>query len=409
MVGTCLNCGRLTGLLLFQKAIFEQAKLTMETSEILNILGEDREQYFNAVSPPIMQTSNFSFKTVADLRTSIRDEFKNPIYTRGNNPAVAILRKKLAALEGTEDALVTSSGSGAIACAVLPQVKSGDHVICVKNAYSWTNTLLVNLLGRFGVETTFVDGSIVENFQQAIKPTTKIIYLESPTSFLFDLQDLQAVAALAKKQNIVTICDNSWSSPLYQQPHKLGVDLVVHSATKYINGHSDIVAGAICGSSKMIEHIFRNEYMTLGPTLSPHDAWLMTRSLRTLEVRMKHVTRSAMAILPRLEKHPKVERIIHPFLESHPQHELAKRQMHAGTGLFSLVLKTNDAGKVEAFCNALKFFLLAVSWGGFESLALPAIALKEGSGLPVNVVRLSLGLEDPEVLLQDLEQALSPV
>ncbi len=220
----------------------------MDISHILNHLGEERENYFNAVSPPIIQTSNFCFKTVDEMRKALQIEFEIPFYTRGYNPTVAILRKKIAALEKSEDALIFGSGSAAIAAAVMSSVKSGEHVICVQKPYSWTNKLLNNLLSKYGVETTMIDGISAENFQKAIQKNTRLIFLESPNSWTFEMQDISAICKLAKKKNITTIIDNSYSSPLFQQPVSLGADMVVHSATKYLSGHSDVVCGVLCGT-----------------------------------------------------------------------------------------------------------------------------------------------------------------
>src|SRR5690606_36121908 len=215
-------------------SIIRNNTTAMDLSFILNHLGEEREDYLNAVAPPVMQTSNFAFRTVDEMRRGLREEFSYPAYTRGVNPTVEMLREKMAALEGAEDALVFASGSGAIASAVMSNVNQGDHIVSVRNPYSWTNTLFTKLLPGFGVEASFVDGNDSENFERAIRPDTRILYLESPNSFTFELQDLRAVSAIAKKHGILTMIDNSYSSPLYQQPLKLGIDLSIHSATKYI-------------------------------------------------------------------------------------------------------------------------------------------------------------------------------
>lgn len=378
----------------------------MDISYILNILGEDRENYFNAVSPPIMQTSNFAFKTVEEFRQATKNELASHLYTRGNNPTTEILRKKIAALEGTDDCLLFSSGVAAIAAAVLNSVKHGEHVICVESPYSWTSYLLKNIAPGYGISTTFVDGKKIENFEAAIQPNTKLIFLESPNTFWFDLQDIQAVTALAKKYHITTAIDNSYCTPLYQQPHLSGVDLICHTATKYLSGHSDVVAGVICGNAEKIDNIFRNEYMTFGAVLSPHDAWLMLRGLRTLPLRLEQSVSSAEKVIAHFEHHEKVEKIIYPFHVSHAQFDLAKKQMKRGGGLFAMLLKTDDQRKIENFCNHLNRFLLAVSWGGYESLVFPA-CIKTGSDYPINFVRFYIGLEEASLLIEDIEQALN--
>lgn len=383
----------------------------MHLSDILTHLGEHREKYFNAVAPPIIQTSNFTFKTLAEFRQAFTNELSSHLYSRGNNPTVAILRKKLAALEGAEDALVFSSGCSAISIAVLANVKAGDHIICVDAPYSWTKILLTELLPRFDVSHTFVDGTDVNNIEAAIRPNTTLLYLESPNSLTFECQDLEACSAVAKKHNIITCIDNSYASPLYQNPIKMGIDLVIHTGTKYLNGHSDVVAGVICGSSAMIQRIFNLEYMTFGTILSPNDAAMMIRGLRTLELRLARSHESCMKITQYLEGHPKVEKVLYPYLPSFPQYDLVKKQMRSAGGLFSVYFKADSKEKMEAFFHRLERFLLAVSWGGHESLVMPFVAFygvpgREDSTIPWNLVRFYIGLEDPDWLLEDLERAL---
>lgn len=383
----------------------------MHLSEILNHLGEDREQYFNAVSPPIIQTSNFAFPNLSAFRDAFVDELDAHLYTRGNNPTVKILRQKIAALEEAEDALVFSSGSGAIANAVIANVKTGDHIVCVQSAYSWTFNLISSLLARFGVEHTFVDGTKLKEIEAAIKENTSVLFLESPTSATLELQDLEACAALAKKHQLVSIIDSTYPSPLYQKPCSMGIDISVHTCSKYINGHSDVVAGVISGSKEMIRKIFQSEYMTLGGIISPHEAAMVIRGLRTLELRLERSSASALKIAHWLESHPKIEQVFHPHLPSFPQYELAKKQMEKCGGLFSFKIKADSIEKVEAFHERIKNFLLAVSWGGHESLLLPYCAFygipgRPDTTIPWNFIRIYIGLEDPDWLIADLEQAL---
>ena len=382
----------------------------MDLSYILNHLGEERDQYFNAVAPPIVQSSNFCFKSVSEMREKLTRELETPFYTRGYNPTVAILRKKIAALEGTEDALVFASGSGAIAAAVMSCVKGGDHAVCVRKPYSWTNTLLSKYLGAYGVQSTFVDGGDTQNYIDAIKENTKLIYIESPNSLTFEMQDIQAIAKAAKERNITTIIDNSYSSPLNQSPVSLGVDIVVHSASKYLNGHSDVVAGVVCASRERIMKIFAEELMTIGAIISPNDAWLMIRGLRTLELRVNRSSESAEKVLRYLEQHPKIKKVYHPFAKDNPQSELAQKQMKQGGGLISIQIKADRVEQVEQFCDSLDRFIMATSWGGYESLVFPMCALKasasfENKPMPWDLVRLFIGLEDPQLLIDDLEQA----
>lgn len=384
----------------------------MSLSYIINHLGEDRSEYRNAVSPPIYQTSNFAMPNMATMREMLSDELKNSFYTRGNNPTVEILRKKIAALEGADDALLLGSGAAAMAIAVLSCVRAGQKIVCVQKPYSWTRTLLTQLLPRFDVQCEFVDGTDVANFAAAICPKTVLLVLESPNSMTYELQDLAAVAQLAKAHGLRTIVDNSYASPLFQQPLSLGIDLVVHSATKYLNGHSDVLAGAICGNSALIREIFQGPFMTIGPLLSPHDAWLMLRGLRTLPVRLRQIGASAETLVQHLRGHPKVRKVYFVHSEEFPQAELARRQMQRFGGLITLELNTDDIQAVDRFVNALNAFLIAASWGGYESLIMPVAgfvnpAKPNANGPNFRLVRLSIGLEPAQELLADLEQAFT--
>jgi len=384
-----------------------------ELSYILNHLGEDRENYYNAVSAPIILSSNFCFESVNDMRTKLEKELETPFYTRGYNPTVAILRKKIAALEGAEDALVFASGSAAIAAAVMSVVKGGDHVVCVQKPYSWTNTLISSYLAKYGVEHTFVQATDDKEIFAAVKANTRLVYLESPNSLTFELQNITAITKFCRDKKITTIIDNSYCSPLNQSPIEMGVDIVVHSATKYINGHSDVVCGVVATTKARIDKMMAEEYMTMGAIISAHDAWLMIRGLRTLELRVNRSSESAQQIAEWLEKHPKVEKVLYPTLKSNPQYDLAKKQMKQGGGLLSIWLKAKDVEEMEKFCDSLKAFLIATSWGGHESLVLPICALKTSvslsSQLPWNMVRLYVGLEDPEMLKKDLEKGLQQI
>ena len=382
----------------------------MDISYILNHLGEERDEYYGAVAPPVFQTSNFCFKTVGEMREKLTCELETPFYTRGYNPTAAVLRKKLAALEGAEDALVFSSGSAAIAAAIMSVVKAGDHVVCVQKPYSWTNTVISKYLAKYGVTHTFVNGESAADFAEAIQNNTKLIYLESPNSLTFEMQDIAAVAILAKSKNITTIIDNSYNSPINQSPIAMGVDMVVHSGTKYISGHSDVVCGVVCASKERIMKMMAEEYMTLGSVISPHDAALVLRGLRTLELRVSRSSESAMKVCRCLENHAKIKQVYYPFAAANAQLELAKKQMKQGSGLLTVVLQTDSMDAVERFCNSLKRFLMATSWGGYESLVFPLCALAASKSfenpLPFNMVRLYIGLEDADLLIEDLLQAL---
>ncbi len=383
-----------------------------DISYIINHLGEDRESYFNAVTPPVFQTSNFAFKSVDDLRKSIADEKNNYIYSRGNNPTIDILCKKIAALEDTDEALAFASGMAAISAAILSCINSGDHIVSVRNNYSWTNMLMTRFLPRFGIETTFVDGRDNENFKKAIRKNTKIIYLESPNSLTFELQDISAVAAIARSAGITTLIDNSYSSPLTQSPASMGIDIVLHSASKYLGGHSDIVAGIVCGSHDNILKIFNNEFMGLGGIISPFNAWLMLRGLRTLPARIDRIASTTEKVVAYLENHQMIKEVLHPLSKQHPQYDLAVKQMIKPTGLFSVRLAIDDKNKTETFVNSLRQFLIGVSWGGHESLVFPASSFDEKrtkENYSDNLVRFYIGLDEPDALIGDLEQAFDSI
>ena len=379
-----------------------------QLSDILNTLGES-ELPNGAMVPPIFQTSNFQFKSIKDLRTAFSSEWDHHLYTRGNNPTVRILREKLAALESTEDALCFSSGIAAISAAILSQVKRGDHVICVENPYSWTNHLLKNYLPKFGVNTTFVKGDL-ESIEGATQSSTSLLMLESPNSMTFEVQDLSACAKWAKQKSITTIIDNSYASPLYQNPHLLGIDIIVHSGSKYLNGHGDVVFGALCAKRNIVRQIVENEYMTFGAVMSPFEAFLVLRGLRTLEIRMDRIFDSTLKVFEYLKSHPLVERVFYPFDPDYEQYDLAKSQMTGSPGLISIQLKSTSEDEVTTFCEGLTRFRMAVSWGGHESLVIPILALynipdRQAPDLPINHMRFYIGLEPHELLISDLESA----
>ena len=381
----------------------------MDISYIINELAEDREHYFNAVSPPIMQTSNFVFKKVDDFRKAFRDEYSTLLYSRGRNPTVDILRKKLAALDNAEDCLVFSSGAAAIFAAVLANVKSGDHIVSVDKPYTWAQKMFNDILPRFNVTTTYIDGRSIENFERAVLPNTTVIYLESPNSWDYALQDLKAVAELAKSEDIITIIDNSYCTPIYQKPIDFGIDIALQTATKYLGGHSDTLGGVLSGSSSMIKRIFDSEYMNIGSGIQPFNAWLLIRGLRTLPARLDRITASTHKVAAFLKQHPKVEAILFPFDESFPQYELARQQMKGACGLLTFIVRATSIEQIENFCENLQHIMMAVSWGGHESLIIPRCAGIERYEFDVQnkehrMLRLYVGLEEPQYLIDDLEK-----
>lgn len=378
--------------------------------------GDDPRRFYGAVAPPIFEASLFAFDDFDACVEGLTGFGDHYVYTRGRNPTVEVAEEKLAALEGGEAAKFFSSGMAAISAVLLSQVGYGDHILCVRSVYGVTYTLLTEWLPRFGVSVSFVDGTDLAAVEAGIQENTRIIYLESPTSIRFELQDLAAVARLAKARGILTAVDNSWASPILQHPLALGIDLSIHTASKYIGGHSDLVAGAVIGRRELIDRLRRSEYAILGGVIGPFEAWLCIRGMRTLPLRLKQHEASGLEIAAWLERHPKVRRVIHPGLESHPQHQLARTQMRGMGGLFSFELDA-DLDGVRRFVNALSLFRIGVSWGGFESLVLPVGAVeahkkrvRPGPGdLPVGFIRLFIGLEDADDLRRDLEQALERV
>lgn len=384
----------------------------MDLSQIINEWGEDREHYFNAVAPPIIQTSNFTFKKVADLYRAFQDEMGGYLYSRGLNPTVDILRKKLAALDGAEDCLVFNNGAAAIFAAILAHVKSGDHIVSVKAPYTWVQRMFNVILPRFRVSVTYIDGTRIENWEAATRPNTGFYYLESPNSWDFAIQPIREVAALARSRGIISLIDNSYCSPLYQQPIGMGIDMAMQTATKYIGGHSDTLGGVLSGSHVTMKKIFDSEYLNIGSGIQPFNAWLLIRGLRTLPARIERITRTTAEVVQFMKGHPKVESILFPLDESFPQYELAKQQMKGACGLFTFALKTEKMEPIVRFCESLQHIMMAVSWGGHESLVIPKCAgLKpeefDASNREHRYVRMYVGLEEAGYLIADLEQALA--
>ncbi len=386
----------------------------MDNDEIIFHLAEDRARYFEAVTPPIIQSSNFVFESIADLRQKVVAESENYVYSRGINPTVDILRKKIAALENAEDALVVGSGVAAISCAVMANLKTGDHVLCVDKPYSWTKKLFDQYLPKFGISVDYFVWENQESFQSQIKANTRVVFLESPNSLTFELQDLGAIAEICKSKGIISIIDNSHTSPLYQKPINFGIDIVVHSATKYLNGHSDVMMGVICSSQEMIKKIFYGEYMTLGPIVSAHDAFLAIRGLRTLPIRLEQSDKTCLQLFHYFKNHPKVRKVYYPFDPDAAQYDLAKKQMSGNGGLISIELAVETKEEVNAFVEKISKFMMAASWGGYESLFLPTLAFYDIPGwknpvLPFQLIRFYVGLEEFDYLVADLDAAFEAI
>lgn len=377
--------------------------------DVLLHYGED-EHLHGAVVPPIFQNSLFVFPNVEAYRRSYAhgDPYeKGFLYSRVHNPTLEIVERKLAKLEGTDCAKVFGSGMAAISAAIFSAVEAGSHVVCVDTVYGPTRQLLQDYLPKFGVTTSLVDGCEDGEVFDAIRPETTLIFLESPSSMLFRLQDLEAIARVAREKRITTAIDNSYASPLFQNPARLGIDIVTHSATKYLAGHSDLVAGALCTSKARMERIIERELALFGGILAPLPAWLLLRGMRTLGVRMRAHAATADAVANWLADHPAVSKVHHIGRPDHPQRALIDRQMSGYGGLLSFELHDPDPCAVDAVINRLHVFQIGVSWGGFESLVVPASVQCRKSGKTRTVARLFCGLERAETLIADLDQALA--
>ncbi len=404
---------------IIKRYIIIQMKKNLKPETLITHYAEEREKYEGAVVPPIFQNTLFTFESWEAIDAAFDDRVNTPIYSRGKNPSVSIVEQKIAKLAGGEKARLFASGMAAITAAVMHFLNAGDHVIAINNIYGPANNLLsVYLKKKMAIETTFVSGNSIEEYKAAIRPNTKLIYLESPSSAVFSIQDITAITKLARSRNIKTIIDNTWASPIFQKPLVMGVDLEIHSCSKYIGGHSDVIAGVVIGNTKEMDSISVNEFELLGSKIAPIEAWLIMRSLRTLPIRMKAHEESAIKVARFLESHEKIESVSYPGLKSFGQHKLAKKQMTGFSGLMAFKLKTSDLPKIKRFFNSLELFKIGVSWGGHESLIYaPAISyLKEMNevqfvalGISLGDMRISVGLEDAGDLIDDLTQALATI
>lgn len=366
------------------------------------------------ISSPIWQSSTFRFRTPEQVAEASVTDRPGGFYTRYGNPNFAAVECALATLEGGESALVTGSGMGAIMLVFLCLLESGDHVVAQEAHYVGTMKALGRWLPRQGIEVTQVDQTDVDAFERAIQPNTRLIYVETPTNPTLTLTDLSGVADLARESGVVTCADNTFASPINQRPIEQGIDLVVHSATKYLGGHSDVTAGAVVGSADRIRELWEG-LIVFGMILHPFEAWLLARGIQTLPFRIERHNRNAQKVAEFLEGHPRVARVHYPGLASHAQADLARRQMDGGGGMVVLEL---DGGYEEArdFAGRLKLARLAVSLGGTETLVVHAASMihsqlsaedRAAAGISDRLVRISVGLEDPEDIIADLDQALN--
>ncbi len=387
--------------------ITDAARAAIEAASL--ILTDDAPHAHDPVVGPIYQTSLFTFKDYAEMQKTFAGEGQGYIYSRVGNPTVHDFERRIAELEGAEAARAFSSGMAAISSTVLSVVAAGDRIVAVRNCYGDAYRFFEKLLPRLNITVDYVDGSDAEAVEAAL-PGAKLLYLESPSSMVFELQDIKRLAAMARAQGITTVIDNSWATPVFQKPHTHGVDLVLHSASKYIGGHSDTVAGVVAGSKALIAKINELTHPFLGAKLSPLEAFLLVRGLRTLPFRLKRHMDSALLIAERLRAHTHVTKIHHPVYSNHP----GRATLAGFTGLFTF--EVDEAIDIPRFADLVKFFRLGVSWGGHESLIVPvAASLAQTPGVnsfdrfsvSPRAIRLHVGLEDPEMLWADLENALA--
>src|SRR5882762_1607853 len=375
--------------------------------------GEPKHGLNGPVTAPIVRTSNFTFADTAEMKRWAEGKSKAYIYTRYGNPTLAVAEAKIADLENSEAALVTASGTAAIASALLAVLQSGDEVIATRQLYGGSFNLFRDTFPRLGIRTHFVDADL-EGVDRFVNAKTRVLYVESPSNPALRIVDLNKAAGLARRHKLVSMVDSTFGSPVLQKPVDLGFDLVLHSATKYLAGHSDIVAGAVAGSREWVGKV-RETMIRLGGSMDPDPAYLLIRGLKTLEVRVRRQCETALAAARFLERHPKVARVHYPGLASHPDHRLARRQMRGFGGMLAFDMKGGLAA-ARRLCDRTQIFLLAASLGGVESLIVLPIytshyrmgtsELTEAGVLP-NTVRVSVGLEDASDLIADLKQALS--
>lgn len=379
--------------------------------------GQAPDPLTGALSTPIYQTSTFVFPNVDVGAARFAGEQEGYIYTRLGNPTQAALEEKMAVLENGEAALALASGMAAISAAILALVQAGDHLISDETVYGCTHAFISHLLTKFGVEVTFVDASDPRNVEAAMRPNTKVVYVETPCNPTLKLIDLRAVAEIAHRGGAQVIVDNTFMSPYYQRPLELGCDVVIHSATKYIGGHGDVIAGIIVGRKDYIDNVRGTTLKDIGGVISPFDAWLLLRGLKTLVLRAERCNDNAMQVAQWLEKQPQVERVYYPGLPSHPQHELAKRQMYGFGGMIAFELKGGfEAGKTVM--NSVRLCRLAVSLGDVDTLIQHPASMTHSpvpreerlkAGISDGLVRLSCGVEDVRDIIADLAQALARV
>jgi methionine-gamma-lyase len=374
--------------------------------------GHQRDAYGALVSP-LYQSATFVFDNAEQGGARFAGDQQGYIYTRLGNPTTAELERKIAALEGSDAAAATASGMAAVSAALLANLNCGDHLVASKAVYGCTYALMTEQLKKFGIEVTLVDFCDMKAITQALQPNTKALFCETPVNPHLDVYDLFAIAQMAKQHDLVSIVDNTFMTPLLQRPLAFGIDMVIHSATKYLNGHGDVIAGLVCGSEEMIHKVKYEILKDFGGVLSPHDAWLILRGLKTLDVRLTRHCDSAQQVAEYLDAHPQVARVYYPGLPHHQGHRLLGVQMLRAGGVIAFELDTSLEGAI-GFVNRLKMFTIAVSLGDAESLIQHPASMthspyspqeRHAAGISDNLLRISVGLEAVEDIIADLQQA----
>ncbi|MFD2044596.1 trans-sulfuration enzyme family protein [Ornithinibacillus salinisoli] len=370
-----------------------------------------------AISQPIIPAVAYSFEDADTAVAVVSGEKEGSYYGRYGNPTTRTLEKKVAALEGAEDALGVSSGMAAISIALMANLRAGDHVVVTKDVYGGTHKFLCNIASRYDMQYDFVDCTNLDSIENAIRQETRAIYIETPSNPSLTLIEIEAVAEITKRYNIVLIVDNTFMTPYLQKPLELGADIVVHSATKYLNGHGDVIAGIICGKKAVIDYMRKNIMGDLGQNLNAWESFLILRGIKTLGVRLDRHCSNAQQVAEFLDTHPLVDHVYYPGLKSHPQHHLAKQQMKRMGGIVSFEVKGGvQAGK--DFIRALKIAMISFSLGDPETLVQHPASMTHSSipeneldnfGIAKGLIRLSVGLEDVEDIISDLEQALKVI
>src|SRR5215470_1317850 len=373
---------------------------------------KNRHGVGRAVGTEISRTSTFTFSSTEEMKRWAEGKSSAYIYTRYGNPTLSIAERKIAALEGAEAAVVTASGMAAISSALLGVLKTGDEVISTAQVYGGTYRLMRDVFPDFGIKVHHIETDLA-GMEGLVTPRTKALYVETPTNPTLRLVDLSKAIAFAKKHKLTSIIDNTFASPVLQNPIAMGFDMVAHSATKYLGGHSDVIAGAAAGSKHWMDRV-RHFVIYLGGSMDPEAAYLLMRGIKTIGVRVERQCANAMAVAKFLEKHPKVARVHYPGLKSHPDHALAKKQMRGFGSMLAFDMK-GGLPAARRFCDRVRLFLLAASLGGVESLVILPIYSSHynmsgeelrRAGVSPGTVRVSMGLEDKEDLIEDLKQAL---